>query len=165
MALRRILTKGDPALTRVCRPVTEFNEHLHTLLDDMQETLADANGLGLAAPQVGVLRRAVIVVDENERMIELVNPEIMETQGEQDGPEGCLSVPGVYGMVKRPMRVRVKAQDRYGNPFELVGEGMTARACCHETEHLDGHLFLERTDHVLSEQELQNYYARKRKTR
>ena len=132
MARRNILTKEQPALYKKCRPVTEFNPRLHQLLDDMAETLAGENGVGLAAPQVGVLRRAVIVLETNvpegeeEYLIELVNPEIIEATGEQNGAEGCLSVPGEYGLVKRPMHVKVRAQDRDGNTFEVEGEGLTA---------------------------------------
>ena len=136
------------------RPVTEFNERLHILLDDMQETLAKANGAGLAAPQVGVLRRAVLV-DNGEEVLELINPEILEQSGEQYGLEGCLSVPGKYGYVRRPNFVKVRAQDRYGNWFEAEGEELTARAFCHEIEHLDGHLYTEKVDRFLTEEELE----------
>ena len=121
MAIREIVTQGDPVLNKVCHPVTKFDEKLADLLDDMKETLAKANGLGLAAPQVGILRRAVIVLDAEGTMMELVNPEIIDQKGEQDGLEGCLSVPGVYGYVKRPEWVKVKAQDRNGNWFEVEG--------------------------------------------
>ena len=130
---------------------------LHTLLDDLKETLADANGAGLAAPQVGILRRVVIVVDAEDNMLELVNPEIVSQEGEQEGFEGCLSVPGRWGVVKRPYKVRVRAQDRNGNWFEAQGEGLTARAFCHEIEPLDGHLFVEHIDHFLSDEELREY--------
>lgn len=162
MALRNILTIDQPALSKKCRPVTEFNGRLHQLLDDMRETLAEANGVGLAAPQVGVLRRAVLVIetnvpeDEEEQVIELINPEIIETSGEQYGPEGCLSVPGEYGLVKRPMDVKVKAQDRFGRWFEIQGTGLTARCFCHEIDHLEGVVFTERCDRMLTEEELQN---------
>ena len=168
MALRNILKQGDETLTKRCRPVTDFNERLHTLLDDMAETMTSANGVGLAAPQVGILRRAVVVLETNvpegepERIIELVNPEILESSGEQEGPEGCLSVPGDYGMVKRPDYVKVKAQDRDGNWFEAEGVGLTARAFCHELDHLDGHMFTELCDHILSDEELEAYYAAQR---
>ncbi len=168
MALRNILKQGDETLTKRCRPVTDFNERLHTLLDDMAETMTTANGVGLAAPQVGILRRAVVVLETNvpegepERIIELVNPEILESSGEQEGPEGCLSVPGDFGMVKRPDYVRVKAQDRDGNWFEAEGVGLTARAFCHELDHLDGHMFTELCDHILSDEELEAYYAAQR---
>jgi peptide deformylase len=158
MALRKIVEQGDECLNKVCRPVTDFNAHLHELLDDMAETLADANGAGLAAPQVGVLRRACLVLDEeSEEFIELINPEIIAQSGEQTGLEGCLSVPGKWGIVTRPEKVRVRAQDRYGDWFEAEGEGLTARAFCHEIEHLDGHLFVEHIDHFLSDEELQAY--------
>ena len=158
MALRKIVEIGDDCLTRVCRPVTEFNPHLHELLDDMRETLADANGAGLAAPQVGVLRRACLVLDDDTgEYIELINPQILSQSGEQSGLEGCLSVPGKWAVIPRPDRVRVRAQDRDGNWFETEGEGLTARAFCHEIEHLDGHLFVELADHFLSEEELREY--------
>ena len=130
MALRKILTDGDTALHKMCRPVTSFDARLHTLLDDLKETLADANGAGLAAPQVGILRRVVIVVDAEDNMLELVNPEIVSQEGEQEGFEGCLSVPGRWGVVKRPYKVRVRAQD------------------------LDGHLFTEHTDRLYTTEEL-----------
>ena len=154
MALRTILTDEEPCLKKVCRPVTEFNRRLWDLIDDLKETLTDANGAGLAAPQVGILRRVVIVVNENEEMLELVNPEIIAQEGEQDGFEGCLSVPGRWGKVKRPVKVRVKAQDRNGQSFEVEGEGMTARCFCHEIEHLDGHLFTEHANRLYTTEEL-----------
>ena len=161
MARRTILTKEEPALYKKCRPVTEFNPRLHQLLDDMADTLAQENGVGLAAPQVGVLRRAVIVLETNvpegeeEYLIELVNPEIIESSGEQNGAEGCLSVPGEYGLVKRPMHVKVRAQDRNGNPFEVEGEGLTARCFCHEIDHLEGIVFTSKCERMLSEEELE----------
>lgn len=158
MALRKIVEQGDECLTKVCRPVTEFNSRLHELLDDMVETLADANGAGLAAPQVGVLRRVCIVMDEDSgEYIELINPEIVAQSGEQTGLEGCLSVPGKWGIVTRPNVVRVRAQDRDGQWFEVEGEELTARAFCHEIEHLDGHLYTEHIDHFLSDEELRAY--------
>ena len=145
MALRNILKQGDPALEKPCRDVTEFDERLHTLLDDMKETMHDANGLGLAAPQVGVLRRVALVMDTSKegeaRVVELINPLIMETEGEQEGVEGCLSIPGVVGRVTRPETVRVRAQDREGKWFEIRGSGLTARALCHELDHLEGKLY------------------------
>ena len=141
MALRTIVKEGDPVLTKHCRPVTSFDERLHTLLDDMTETLLDAGGVGLAGPQVGVLRRVVVIDLDEDGMLELINPEIIEQSGEQDGMEGCLSVPGRWGMVKRPNVVKVKAQDRNGDWFEAEGEALIARCFCHELEHLDGHLF------------------------
>lgn len=168
MALRNILKQGDETLTKHCRPVTDFNARLHQLLDDMAETMLQANGVGLAAPQVGVLRRAVVVLETNtaegeEYVIELVNPEVIEQDGEQESPEGCLSVPGSFGMVKRPMHVRVRAQDRNGEYFEIEGEGLTARAFCHECDHLDGHMFTELCDHIMTDEELEAYYGREEK--
>lgn len=146
MATRKILTGNDPALTKPCRPVTAFDQRLAELIDDMKQTLAQANGVGLAAPQVGILRRVAIVLDAEDTPIELVNPEIIAQDGEQTGLEGCLSVPGRYGTVTRPEHVRVRAQDRHGKTFEVEGEGITARCFCHEIEHLDGHMF---TEHVV----------------
>ena len=159
MALRTILTDGDPALHKVCRPVTQFDEKLHDLLDDLKETLAQANGAGLAAPQVGILRRAVIVVDANDEMLELVNPEIIAREGEQEGFEGCLSVPGRWGVVKRPMKAKVRAQDRNGNFFEVEGEEIVARCFCHELDHLDGHLFTELAGRLYTNEELEEMMA------
>lgn len=157
MALRKIVEQGDDCLTKVCRPVTEFNRRLHVLLDDMAETLREANGAGLAAPQVGVLRRVCIVMDDDGEVIELINPIIVSEEGEQTGLEGCLSVPGKWGVVTRPNAVKVQAQDRNGVLFVREGEGLTARAFCHEIEHLDGHLFVEHVDRFLTEEELQAY--------
>lgn len=157
MALRKIAVQGDDCLQKVCRPVTDFNSRLHTLLDDLKDTLIDSNGVGLAAPQVGILRRACVVMNEDNEIIELVNPDIIATDGEQTGFEGCLSVPGKYGILTRPEKVRVRAQDRDGRFFEVEDEGLTARCFCHEIEHLDGHLFVERTDHLLTEEELEAY--------
>lgn len=155
MALRKILTDQDPALHKKCRPVTNFDQRLGELLDDLKETLAQANGAGLAAPQIGILRRCVIVVDHNEQMLELVNPEIIwRSEEQQDGWEGCLSVPGKWGEVERPTRVRVRAQDRNGEVFEVEGEGIVARCFCHELDHLDGHVFTELTDRLYTQQEL-----------
>ena len=158
MAIRKIVTQGDEVLTKKCREVTEFNERLHDLLDDMADTLEESGGVGLAAPQVGVLRRVVLVINDEEEILELINPEIIHTEGEQTGPEGCLSVPGKFGMVTRPNFVRVRAQDRFGEWFEAEGEELTARCFCHELEHLDGHLYVEHIDHFLTEEELQQYY-------
>lgn len=158
MALRRILTAEEPTLHKVSRPVTKFDEKLWTLLDDMAETLADANGVGLAAPQVGILRR-VVVIDVGDEIVELVNPEIMETSGEQDGMEGCLSVPGEYWMVKRPNHVKARAQDRHGDWFEIEGEELIARCICHECDHLDGHLYTEIAYRKLSDEEIERMHA------
>lgn len=165
MALRNILTEENPALRKVCRPYTDFNDRLHELLDDMKETLSQANGVGLAAPQVGILRRACIVMEtnvpegESEYFIELVNPEIIERNGEQEGGEGCLSLPEQYGIVKRPNHVKVRAQDRNGNFFEVEGDGLTARCFCHEIDHLDGVLFTDRALRMLSDKEIQEMYG------
>lgn len=162
MALRNILTKEEPLLYKKCRPVTAFNERLHQLLDDMADTLKQANGVGLAAPQVGVLRRVVLVIEtnvpegESEYIIELINPEIIESSGMQNGAEGCLSVPGEYGLVERPMYVKVRAQDRNGEWFEVEGTGLTARCFCHELDHLDGVVFTSRCERMLTEEELQS---------
>ena len=157
MALRKIVTVGDPILTKVCRPVTKFDQKLAILIEDMIETMHDANGVGLAGPQVGILRRVCIVEDEQGEIIELINPEIIKTEGEQTGLEGCLSVPGKYGIVTRPMVVRVRAQDRDGATFEVEDEDITARCFCHEIEHLDGHLFSEHCDRLLTDEELEQY--------
>ena len=153
MGLRKILTDKDPALHKVCKPVETFDRKLHKLLDDMHETLAEANGVGLAAPQVGILRR-VVIVDTGEEILELVNPEILETDGEQTGAEGCLSVPGRYGLVKRPYYAKVRAQDRFGNWYETEGEELIARCFCHELDHLDGIIYTQVMDRFLTEEEL-----------
>lgn len=158
MGLRKILTKEESVLHKRCRPVTVFDDKLHALLDDMAETLEEANGVGLAAPQVGILRR-IFIVDTGEEIVELINPEILETEGEQDGMEGCLSVPNEFWLVKRPMRVKAKAQDRYGDWFEIEGEELIARCLCHENDHLDGHLYTEIAYHKLTEEELAEIYG------
>ena len=154
MGLRKILTDKEPALHKTCRQVVDFDQKLHKLLDDMKETLAEANGVGLAAPQVGILRR-VVIVDTGEEILELVNPTLVETDGEQVGPEGCLSVPGRYGLVKRPYTAKVRAQDRYGEGFEAEGEELIARCFCHELDHLDGILYTEVMERFLTEEELE----------
>ena len=157
MGLRKILTDKDPALHKVCKPVTAFDEKLHKLLDDMTETLIDSGGVGLAAPQVGILRRVFLVdvgMEENE-VIEFINPEILETDGEQVGPEGCLSVPGKYGLVKRPYYVKVRAQDRNGEWFEAEGEELIGRCFCHENDHLDGIIYTQVMDRFLTQEELE----------
>lgn len=158
MALRKILTVEDPALHKVCRPVTSFDKKLHDLLDDMAQTLLDANGVGLAAPQIGILRR-VVVIDTGDEIVELINPEIVETSGEQDGMEGCLSVPGEYWLVKRPNHVRAKALDRDGNPFEITGEELIARCICHECDHLDGHIYTEIAYRKLTDEEIDEMHG------
>ena len=156
MGLRKILTDKDPALHKVCKPVTAFDGKLHKLLDDMRETLIDSNGVGLAAPQIGILRRIFLVdvgLDGNE-IIEFINPEILETDGEQEGAEGCLSVPGRYGLVKRPYYTKVRAQDRNGNWYEAEGEELIARCFCHENDHLDGIVYTQVMERFLTEEEL-----------
>ena len=153
MGLRKIMTVKEPCLHKVCRPVEKFDGKLHKLLDDMKETLAEANGVGLAAPQVGILRR-VVVVDIGEEILELVNPELLETSGEQVGSEGCLSVPGKYGIVKRPNYAKVRAYDRDGNEFEVEGEELMARCFCHELDHLDGIVYTEIMERYLTEEEM-----------
>ena len=186
MATRNILKDGEKGLTKRSRVVKDFNNRLHILLDDMRETLIEADGLGLAAPQVGVLRRVVLVVDTsrgveetddedmglseekrielmNRQMIELVNPEIISQEGEQSGSEGCLSVPGVYGLVTRPKTVFIKAQDRYGKSFEMEANELTARAVCHEIDHLDGVVFTSLVERLLTEEELEEMAAQKEK--
>ncbi len=165
MALRTVLTDDHPSLRKVCRPYTEFGSRLHQLLDDMKETMLSENGVGLAAPQVGIIRRACVVLETNvpegekEYFIELVNPEIVSSDGEQEGGEGCLSFPGRYGIVRRPMHVVVRAQDRNGTFFEVEGEGLTARAFCHEIDHLNGQVFLDKAERMLTEEELAEMYG------
>ena len=154
MGLRKILTDKEPALHKVCKQVTSFDHKLHKLLDDMAETLEDSNGVGLAAPQVGILRR-VVLVDTGEEVLELINPELVETSGEQVGAEGCLSVPGKYGLVKRPYYAKVRAQDRFGNWYEAEGEELTARCFCHELDHLDGIIYTEVMERFLTDEELE----------
>ncbi len=159
MALRKILTVEDPQLYKKSREVTKFDARLHQLLDDMTETLTESEGVGLAAPQVGILRRAVIVLEtnvdegEDEYYIELINPEIIESSGEQTGPEGCLSVPNEYGIVTRPEHVKVRAQDRNGEIFEIEGHGLTARCFCHEIDHLEGILYTSKCERMLTKEE------------
>jgi len=191
MATRNILQNGETSLLKVSRDVTDFNQRLHILLDDMRETLITANGLGLAAPQVGVLRRVALIVDTsnevdqenddidnegtedaehdedvelteeerieqyNSQIIELVNPVIVKSEGEQTGREGCLSVPGAQGIVTRPKTVTLKAQDRDGNYFELEISDLTARAACHELDHLDGVIFTSIVDRMLTDEEIE----------
>ena len=153
MAIREIRKKGDPCLEKVCHPVTEFNERLHLLLDDMRETLEESGGVGLAAPQVGILKR-VVVIDVGDERIELVNPVIIAESGTQVGPEGCLSVPGVFGEVERPNEVTVRAQDRNGNTYTKHLEGLFCRCACHETDHLDGQLFTRLVEEYVEPEEV-----------
>lgn len=155
MAIRTILKDNEPELNKKCHPVTQFDQKLWDLLDDMKETLTQANGLGLAAPQIGILRCAVLVVDDEGTMLELINPEIIEESGEQNGLEGCLSKPGYWGEVKRPMWVKVRAQDRNGAFFEVEGKQITARCFCHELAHLEGQMYTALCDRVYTTEELE----------
>jgi len=152
MGTRKIITLGDEGLRKVAKPMTRFDLRLWLLLKDMADTMYKQEGVGLAAPQVGILRR-VVVVDVGEGLVELVNPEIIAVEGEQCGPEGCLSIPGRQGLVCRPDKVTVKAQDRNGKPFEVTGEGFLARAFCHEIDHLDGVLYIDKMEREITEEE------------
>ena len=143
MAKLKIVKVGDPVLRKVCRPVDTITPRILTLLDDMIDTMHAANGVGLAAPQVGVLRRIVVIETDEDGLFELINPKIIAYSGEQESEEGCLSVPGRWGITRRPMTVTVRAIDRDGTPYELTGSGLLARAICHETDHLDGKLFTD----------------------
>ena len=154
MAIRNIVTIEDSVLRKKSRPVVNFDEKLWTLLDDMKETLKKADGAGLAAVQVGILRRAVIVDVGDGKPLELINPEIVETSGEQEGQEGCLSLPGEWGVVRRPEFVRVRAQNRKGQWCMYKGEGLKARCFCHEIDHLDGIVFTDRAKRMLTDEEL-----------
>lgn len=150
MAIREIRKTEDEVLRKICKPVTQFDEKLGILLDDMYETMVKNDGVGLAAPQVGILKRAV-VIDIGKGRIELVNPRIVEATGIQNGPEGCLSFPGVFGEVERPNYVTVEAQDRHGKTFRVSGEELLARAFCHEIDHLDGKVFLEKVSKFIED--------------
>ncbi len=173
MAIRNIVRVGDDVLAKECRPVEIFDNKLRQLLDDMQDTLYEANGAGLAAPQVGVLRQ-VCVIDVGDGLVELINPEIVHVEGEQSGAEGCLSLPDEWGMVSRPQRVTVKAQNRKGKWFETTGEDLFARCICHEVDHLHGIVFTDKASRMLTpeeieqmqkEQEQQEQKGKKRKRR
>ncbi len=153
MAIREIRKYDDPALYKVCRPVEKFDERLGELLDDMAETMYQANGVGLAAPQVGILRR-VVVIDVGDGIIELVNPRILRTAGSETTSEGCLSFPGEYGLVERPTEVEIEAEDRHGKTFRMTGHDLLARAFCHETDHLDGKAFKTIAIEMLDEEDL-----------
>jgi len=157
MAIREVVKTPDPILNKVCRPVEKFDEKLAQLIDDMFDTMYEQDGCGLAAPQIGILRR-ICVIDVGDGPIELVNPEIISTEGEQFETEGCLSCPGESAVTKRPFTVRVKAQDRNGNWHIYKGEGLKARCFCHELDHLDGYLF---TDRAASEEEKLRAYENK----
>lgn len=161
MALRKIVEKGDDVLNKKCREVVKFDERLSVLIDDMIETLRDSGGVGLAAPQVGVLRRVVVVEIDHEKgeIIELVNPEIIETSGKQVGLEGCLSLPGKWGIASRPYKAKVKAYNRNGEEFTAQGEGLIARAFCHELDHLDGVLYDEKAERMLFPEEIEKLNA------
>lgn len=154
MAKLQIRKVGDDVLRKVCRPVEEITPRILTLLDDMTETMRAANGVGLAAPQVGILRRIAVVETEPGEVFELINPQIIATAGEQEDAEGCLSVPGRYGLVKRPMHVTVRAMNRDGDMVDITAHGFLARAFCHEIDHLDGHLYIDKVTRMLSEEEL-----------
>ena len=153
MAIREIRKYDDPALYKVCRPVEKFDERLGELLDDMAETMYQANGVGLAAPQVGILRR-VVVIDVGDGIIELVNPRILRTAGSETTSEGCLSFPGEYGLVERPTEVEIEAEDRHGKTFRMTGHDLLARAFCHDTDHLDGKVFKTIAIEMLDEEDL-----------
>ncbi len=155
MAILNILKEGDETLRKKSRPVEKINLRTLRLLDDMKETLKQSGGVGLAAPQVGVLRR-IVLVDDGEKVLELINPEIVETKGEQEDYEGCLSIPGKWGITRRPAYVRVRATDRRGKTFEAEGEGLVARCFCHETDHLEGILFTDKVVRMLTEEEIEN---------
>ncbi len=164
MAVRKILLLEDPVLHKTCHPVTRFDARLADLLDDLKDTLADAQGAGLSAPQIGILRRVAVVAlleEGNGEMLELVNPEIIDQEGEDKALEGCLSVPGYYGIVARPTWVKVRAQDRKGNFFEAEGTGLTARCFCHEIAHLDGQLYLDLTTEIYSEEQVDEILRQK----
>lgn len=156
MALRTILTRDteEASLRKKSRPVTVFDRRLHGMLDDMVETLKDSGGVGLAGPQVGILRRIVVIEKEDGTILELVNPEVIATEGEQEGLEGCLSLPGIWGVVKRPMTVTIRAMDRNGKVFTDTASGLIGRCFVHECEHLDGILFVDRAERVLTEEEV-----------
>ena len=154
MAIRNIRKLGDDILRKKCRPVEKIDDRIITLLDDMTDTMNDANGVGLAAPQVGILKR-VVVIDVGDGVIELINPEIIATEGSVTSPEGCLSVPGKWGTVTRPERVTVRALDRNGNEFEMTGEEMLAKAFCHELDHLDGVVFVDKVEEYIDPEEMQ----------
>jgi len=153
MATRKIRIDGDSILRKICKPVTEMTPRLSQLIDDMFDTMYEANGVGLAAPQVGIVKRIVVIDIGDKNPLTLINPEIIETSGEQTGDEGCLSLPGKVGQVTRPMRVVCKALDRDMNEITVTGEGLLARAICHETDHLEGILYKDKVEDGLYETE------------
>lgn len=162
MAIRNIIKQGDPILKKVCRSVDKFDNRLSLILDDMAETLKEADGVGLAAPQVGI-RKRYFIVDTGEKIVDFINPEIIETRGTQEEMEGCLSCPYDYGITKRPKWVKIKAFNRYGEEFIMEGSDLLARAFCHELDHLNGILFKERAIKMLNEQELKRYRNKNKK--
>ena len=162
--IKTILQKEDPALHKVCHAVTKFDRKLEALLNDLTDTLKDSGGLGLAAPQIGILRRVCVVMDDDEQYLELINPEIISEEGEQEGFEGCLSLAGMYGIVTRPMRVKIRAQNRTGEFAEYEREGVTARCFCHELEHLDGHMYYEKAGRLFTEDEVEKILSKNEET-
>ena len=158
MAILNIVKEGDPVLRKICRPVTEITPRILQLLEDMKETLHKADGCGLAAPQVGVLRRIVLVEVEKGQLYELINPEIIAREGTQNELEGCLSLPGEWGITERPAKVTVRAMDRSGEIYEVSGEGLMARALCHELDHLDGVLYKDNAIHMLTKEEIKEQF-------
>ena len=159
MAIRKIVTLGDETLRKHCKPQEKFDKRLATLLKDMADTMYNAEGVGLAAPQVGILRRIAVVdvTEDHSGLLEMVNPEIIEREGEQTGREGCLSVPGRQGVVTRPMKIKARFQDRNGDTYEIETEGFEARAICHELDHLDGTLYIDVMDRELTEEEIHGH--------
>lgn len=155
MAILNILKEGDETLRKKCRPVDEITPRILTLLDDMHDTLEKAQGVGLAAPQVGILRR-IVIVEIDDKKYEMINPEIIETKGKQDEIEGCLSVPDKYGLVRRPAKVKVRATDRNGNVYEVEGEGLMARCFCHELDHLDGILYIDKAKEIYDPDDIED---------
>ncbi|MBQ7921939.1 MAG: peptide deformylase [Clostridia bacterium] len=159
MAILNIVKEGDPILRKKCRPVTEITPRIRQLIEDMADTLDDANGAGLAAPQVGIMRRIVLVVVDDE-IVPLINPEIIEAEGEQEEMEGCLSVPDVWGVTHRPAKVTVRALNMDGEEFTITGEGLTARAFCHELDHLEGILFIDNAVHIYTPEEVEEMFGK-----
>ena len=158
MAILNIVKEGDPVLRKICRPVEEITPRTLQLLEDMKETLHKADGCGLAAPQVGVLRRIVLVEVEKGQLYELINPEIIAREGSQNELEGCLSLPGEWGITERPAKVTVRAMNRDGEIYEVSGEGLMARALCHELDHLDGVLYKDNAIHMLTKEEIKEQF-------
>ena len=157
MAILNVVLEGDPILREKCREVTEITDRTKTLLDDMVETLHQQNGAGLAAPQVGIKRRICVVEVEDGELYELINPVIIKKSGHQEELEGCLSLPGKWGITKRPMKVTVQAQNRNGELYTVTGEGLKARALCHEIDHLDGILYTDNVVRMLDPSEIEEY--------